>query len=90
MHPIFGAMLALSEAGLRVPDDVSVTGIDDIPEAAYLQPPLTTLRVDFAAQGRAAVVQLLGLINNETPSASTALISTLVVRRSTGPARPIR
>ena len=57
-----GAMLALKERGLRIPEDVSVVGIDDIPEAAYLDPPLTTVRNDFETQGRAAMQQLLARI----------------------------
>ncbi|GAA1996031.1 LacI family DNA-binding transcriptional regulator [Microbacterium pumilum] len=75
-----GAMLALTHRGLRVPDDVSVTGVDDIPEAAYFSPPLTTLRIDFAAQGRAAVMELLGGVYEGTPP----LQSDLVIRNSTG------
>lgn len=80
-----GAMLALTERGLRVPDDVSVTGVDDIPEAAYLQPPLTTLRVDFELQGRVAFASLLGMITGGTIAGTPALHSTLVVRQSTAP-----
>jgi DNA-binding LacI/PurR family transcriptional regulator len=76
-----GAMLALADRGLRVPEDVSVTGVDDIPEAAYFSPPLTTLRIDFAAQGRAAVAELLG----GTPLKNATGPSELVVRKSTGP-----
>src|SRR5690606_36671242 len=53
-----GVILALNERGLRVPEDVSVTGVDDTPEAAYYSPPLTTLRLDFTAQGRDAVQNL--------------------------------
>ena len=82
-----GAMLALSDGGIRVPDDVSVTGIDDIPEAAYFCPPLTTLRVDFAAQGRSAVQELLGQINRTTPVRGPVLASELIPRRSTSKAR---
>jgi LacI family transcriptional regulator len=82
-----GAMLALSEAGISVPEDVSVTGIDDIPEAAYFSPPLTTLRIDFAAQGRSAVQELLGQINRTDPVRGPVLASELVPRRSTGPVR---
>ena len=52
-----GVILALNERGHRVPDDVSVTGVDDTPEAAYFSPPLTTLRLDFTAQGSDAVQQ---------------------------------
>ena len=57
-----GAMLALKERGLRVPDDVSVVGIDDIPESAYFDPPLTTLHIDFEAAGRLSVHKLLARI----------------------------
>ncbi|GAA1964237.1 LacI family DNA-binding transcriptional regulator [Agromyces allii] len=80
-----GAMLALKERGLRIPEDVSVVGIDDIPEAAYLDPPLTTLRNDFEAQGRAAVHQLLALIEQSEPRPVTVPPPLLVVRRSSGP-----
>ncbi|WP_173055517.1 substrate-binding domain-containing protein [Phytohabitans houttuyneae] len=50
-----GALRALHLAGRIVPDDVSVVGFDDIPEAPFLQPPLTTVRQDLAALGRAGV-----------------------------------
>lgn len=79
-----GAILALSEGGFRVPDDISVTGVDDIPEAAFFMPPLTTIRVDFAAQGRAAVHELLGQINRTTHLQGDVLASELITRRSTG------
>lgn len=79
-----GAILALAESGFRVPDDISVTGVDDIPEAAYFMPPLTTIRVDFAAQGRAAVHELLGQINRTTHLPGDVLASELISRRSTG------
>ncbi|MBC9822807.1 LacI family DNA-binding transcriptional regulator [Terrabacter sp. MAHUQ-38] len=81
-----GAMLALSQLGLQVPRDVSVTGVDDIPEAEFFAPPLTTLRVDFLAQGRAAVAELLARVNGETAPSFPVLASELVVRASTGPA----
>lgn len=60
-----GAMLALKQRGIRVPEDMSVTGIDDIPEAAYVDPPLTTLRQDFAETGRNSVLALLAKIEDE-------------------------
>lgn len=78
-----GAMLALRERGLRVPEDVSVTGVDDIPEAAYFSPPLTTLRVDFAAQGRTAVQELLSRIDQVPPPSAPSLRTELVIRAST-------
>ena len=81
-----GAMLALKERGFRTPEDVSVVGIDDIPEAEYFDPPLTTLRNDFESQGRAAVYELLARI--ERTDARTIVVPPpqLVVRRSSGPA----
>lgn len=81
-----GAMLALKEAGLRIPDDVSVVGIDDIPESAYFDPPLTTVRNDFDGQGRAAVRHLLALIENMDARPTIVAPPVLVVRRSSGPA----
>jgi DNA-binding LacI/PurR family transcriptional regulator len=50
-----GVLRALAERGLRVPDDVSVVGFDDIPEAGYYTPPLTTVRQDFGEVGRQAL-----------------------------------
>ncbi|WP_055479192.1 LacI family DNA-binding transcriptional regulator [Sphaerimonospora mesophila] len=54
-----GVMRALREAGRSVPDDVSVVGFDDVPEAAYFWPPLTTVRQNFAEVGRQALELLL-------------------------------
>jgi LacI family transcriptional regulator len=82
-----GVILALNERGFRVPDDVSVTGVDDTPEAAYFSPPLTTLRLDFTAQGRDAVEQLLARIDGVAPPPAPQRRPELIVRRSTGPVR---
>ena len=51
-----GVIRALHELGLRIPDDLSVVGFDDIPEAAYFTPPLTTVRQDFNEVGRRALL----------------------------------
>lgn len=83
-----GAILALNERDYRVPDDVSVTGVDDMAEAAYFSPPLTTLRLDFAAQGRDAVLQLLARIDGVEPPPLSQRLPELIVRRSTGPVGP--
>ncbi|HET7822712.1 MAG TPA: LacI family DNA-binding transcriptional regulator [Ornithinibacter sp.] len=80
-----GALRALAEAGKRVPEDVSVVGFDDIPEAAFSQPPLTTIRQDFAALGREAVRLVVGAIGGEEQP-STLVPPRLVARSST--ARP--
>ncbi|MCT9105511.1 LacI family DNA-binding transcriptional regulator [Streptomyces mirabilis] len=83
-----GVLRALHEAGRHVPDDVSVVGYDDIPEAAHMLPPLTTVRTDFAATGRRSLQLLLSRIDGSTnPRIDHIEPVRLVVRRSTGPAR---
>jgi DNA-binding LacI/PurR family transcriptional regulator len=83
-----GAMAALLEAGQRIPDDVAVVGFDDIPTAAYLNPPLTTMRTEPVASGRAAMTMLTELIAGSPPPARViAMPTTLVVRRSCGATR---
>lgn len=81
-----GAMLALRQRGLAVPADVSVAGIDDIPDAAYYSPPLTTLRMNLAGRGRAACLELISRIDGSPAQEPAPVESTLVVRGSTGPA----
>lgn len=81
-----GVLLALHEAGRRVPDDFSVVGFDDVPEAAYLIPPLTTIRQDFTALGRRCIEAVVALINGDPPIEPEPLIPNLVVRESTAAA----
>ncbi len=79
-----GAMHALGERGLRVPEDVSVVGFDDVAEAMYFRPPLTTVRQDFNAMGRQSVEYLVSLINRpEMPPHQRVLKPQLIVRQST-------
>lgn len=82
-----GLLRALSEAGRSVPDDVSVVGFDDIPEAAYLIPPLTTVRQDFTAVGRRAIEILRYAIATDpsSPEPHRLISPELVVRASTAP-----
>ena len=77
-----GAIRALGEAGLRVPEDVSVVGFDDIPSAAFVNPPLTTVRQDTAAAGKILVETLLRLIRGE-PAESSLIQPELIHRLST-------
>jgi LacI family transcriptional regulator len=79
-----GAMRALREKGLSIPDDVSVVGFDDIPEAAYFEPPLTTIRQEFTGLGKQSVEYLIQMIETpETPPHQRVLQPTLVKRNST-------
>jgi DNA-binding LacI/PurR family transcriptional regulator len=78
-----GALRALQEQGLSVPDQVAVTGFDDILAAAFANPPLTTIAQDAGAAGEALVNTLLGAIQKQ-PAKGLMLPARLVVRRSCG------
>jgi DNA-binding LacI/PurR family transcriptional regulator len=77
-----GLLNALHEQGVRVPEDVSVVGFDDVPEAAYYTPPLTTVRQDFAELGRRGVELVLGRLTGR-PCAPEPVVPELVVRSTT-------
>ena len=81
------ATAAARDAGLRVPDDVSVVGFDDSPLAALSSPALTSVRVDYADFGAAAAGALLAAIGGEPPPAYSPSSPELVVRASTATAR---
>jgi DNA-binding LacI/PurR family transcriptional regulator len=79
-----GVMRALNSNGLSVPGDVSVVGYDDMPEAAFFNPSLTTVTHDFETAGRACLEFLLGRIRNPQASAEQLVIKPeLVCREST-------
>ena len=81
-----GLIRALSERGRRVPEDVSVVGFDDIPEAEYFLPPLTTVRQDFGELGRRALDTLVGLIfDRDAATAAEPVVPQFVVRSSAAP-----
>jgi DNA-binding LacI/PurR family transcriptional regulator len=85
-----GVLRALDVAGRRVPDDVSVVGIDDIPEAEFLSPPLTTVRQDLGLVAHVALEMLLEMVNGAPSIARHRTIqSSLITRESTAP-RPRR
>jgi DNA-binding LacI/PurR family transcriptional regulator len=86
-----GLLHALHESGRAVPGDVSVVGYDDIPEAAHLLPPLTTVRTDFAEIGTRSLRLLLDRIDGpgERSRVDTLVPVDLVVRASSGPP-PVR
>lgn len=81
-----GLLNGLHEAGLRVPRDISVVGFDDVAEAGYLIPPLTTVRQDFAEIGRQGVSLLKALIEGQPVEApQIRIVPELIVRSSTAP-----
>jgi LacI family transcriptional regulator len=87
-----GAIRALREAGLGVPEDVSVIGFDDIPAAAYNYPALTTIKQPLREMGRLAAEHLLNRISNGAQSEFPEEIMVepeLIVRQSTAHARPL-
>jgi DNA-binding LacI/PurR family transcriptional regulator len=80
-----GLLRAFAEAGVRVPDDVSVVGFDDQPESGYFSPPLTTVRQDFEELGRRCMDTMLKEIEAGAPVSSTVVAPGLVARASTAP-----
>ena len=87
-HLALGILRALSERGRRVPQDVSIVGFDDVPEAAYFTPPLTTIRPDFGAVARAGLALLLRQMESGLPASERHTIApSLVTRDSVAPPR---
>ena len=80
-----GAMRACQDSGRRVPEDIAILGVDDIPLASMVRPPLTTLHSDLPALGRQAFAALLTILNQNGAPGRTAyqLDPTLVIREST-------
>ncbi len=78
-----GLYRAVSEHGLRIPEDLSVVGFDDIPESAFFAPPLTTVRQAFDEVGRRSVASLLDQIAGGDGPDATVVPATLVTRAST-------
>ena len=75
---------AFYEWGRAVPGDVSVVGFDDIPEAAYLNPPLMTVRQDFREVGRRSLEMLLERIQSAACPARREVVETSLVIRASG------
>lgn len=78
-----GVYHAAREAGRRIPDDLSVVGFDDIPEAAHFWPPLTTVLQDFTELGRRSVERLIAEIEGGEAPGPVSLVPELIVRAST-------
>ncbi|GAB4567521.1 MAG: hypothetical protein Kow0047_19740 [Anaerolineae bacterium] len=81
-----GALDALRDMGLRVPEDVSLVGFDDIPAASEMQPPLTTVHQPLAEMGAQGARMLLSLVHGEPLSLQRVELHTqLIVRDSCRP-----
>jgi LacI family transcriptional regulator len=85
-----GAMGAARERGVRVPEDLSIVGFDDLKYATVVAPGLTTVRQPLAEMGRIAVGLLLRLLERRSGPLQIELPTRLVVRESTGPPREAR
>lgn len=79
-----GALLALQQAGKRVPEDVAIVGFDDASYARFLTPPLTTVHAPISDSGRKAAEQIIRVIQGKTPDMLTLLPTELVIRDSCG------
>jgi LacI family transcriptional regulator len=85
----FGAMDAARECGLRIPDNISIIGFDDIPQASFVYPKLTTVRQPLEQMGQVAVKMLLEQIEDQSRSPQrVALATQLVIRDSCGRTDP--
>jgi len=82
-----GVLVGLTAHGVRVPQDMSVTGYDDIPLAGFLTPPLTTVHSPQEEVGSVAWKTMSGLLDGDRPGARTLLAAEPVIRTSTAPPR---
>ncbi len=81
----FGALRALRETALSVPDDVAVVGFDDLPTAAFSDPPLTTIRQPIRRVGAQAVEILVDILTNDPePARHVTMATQLIIRSSCG------
>ncbi len=83
-HMALGAYRAFKEHGLKIPEDLSIIGFDDIPEAEFIDPPLSTIRQDFNLLGQQSVTYLLSLFEQDAPvPQQRILFPELILRSST-------
>ncbi|WP_250030187.1 substrate-binding domain-containing protein [Paractinoplanes maris] len=85
-----GVMRAMTEHGRRIPDDVSVVGFDDVPEAGYTHPALTTVRQEFADVGREALRLLLDQLGTPSRHPESVRLDPVLMPRGTVSAAAIR
>ena len=82
-----GAIYAIQDAGLIVPDDIAVVGYDDRPMAEYIRPPLTTVTLPCYEMGEASAKMILNLLDNTSANTEELQIpGQLIIRRSCGSA----
>ena len=87
-HMAMGVLRAFAEAGRRVPDDASVVGFDDVPEAEFQMVPLTTVAIDAETTAERILSELVQMIEGGDPTVEVVDLSAeLVIRDSTGPVR---
>jgi len=84
----FGALFEARALGLRVPEDLSIVGFDDLDLASQVDPPLTTMHVPSVRMGKGAAEYLLARLAGEDPPNSTEMEASLIVRGTTAPPRP--
>lgn len=82
-HLALGVIKALSEKKIRVPQDVSIIGFDNIPESAYFTPALTTVHQDFDELGKLAIDRMLIQLKDPTNHEALTIAPKLIVREST-------
>lgn len=82
-----GLIHGLTERGIRVPEDISVVGFDDLPDARHFLPPLTTVRQDFAELGALTLRLIIEAIEGDEGTEHEMIQPTLIVRESTAPPR---
>ncbi len=82
-----GFMAAMRERNLTAPDDYSIIGIDDMPDARYFAPPLSSMYMDFTSLGAAAFQMIQRRIHTGEPQPQHVITPTLVPRESSGPLR---
>lgn len=80
----YGAMLALSESGFVIPEDVSLVGFDDLPHSAFTMPPLTTISQPVNRIGAMAASTVLAIGEGFNQSVDQSVAASIVVRKSTG------
>jgi LacI family transcriptional regulator len=81
-----GASRALEEQSIQIPQDVSLIGFDDIPEAGFFRPPLSTVKQDFAALGQLSIQYLMAEINPSTAILPSRFIQPFVIHRQSSAA----